>query len=408
MILHDSPLAHVHCPNCGREMRPGTECMVCATAARLTTLGLSEPPGRGGIVSEGAIPRISLGMPAARAEVGPAVELPRPAPAPAKVAPAPKVATAEARPRPVPTPVRPSASARRWYDPRVIWKRYLPPVRLVWIFLLGIAWSQGAFLAVGQATPILAILFLGILTDLGFQWIRFPKLRVPDAALATSLFVALIIWPATFDLALASIAVVSVGLRHVVRISGHPALNPAAAGIVLATILFAMPTSWHVGLAPEVSVAIALMGALLVARAPHTYRLPLGYFAAYLPLTVLLTFALGGAKHWLSVLELGALGPASIFFGVFMVTEPRTAPSARPAMWVFAILVGAVSAGFPVLFTEIPILGAFGVIAPFLALFVGNVFTFALPSARGARRPVAAGSGLAAARVVTAAPTGSD
>jgi hypothetical protein len=56
-------------------------------------------------------------------------------------------------------------------------------------------------------------------------------------------------------------------------------------------------------------------------------------------------------------------------------------------MWVFAISVGVVSAALPVVFTEVTALGAFGVLAPFLALFVGNVLTVALPSARGARRP---------------------
>jgi|GEM_PF-6728662 len=384
MILHDSPLAHIHCPACGREMRPGTSCMVCESARRLAALGLAGPVGPGGVVDEaptlGGVPR--------PVPPGPAASEPPAAITAGLVPPSPRAGAAfagdGALERPTVGPLRP---AKRRFRPMDIWKRYLPPVRLVWVFLLGIAWEQGGFDSAAQAGPILAVLFLGVVTDLGFQWVRFPRLRVPDAALATSLFLALIIWPGAVDYALVSIAVTAVGLRHVLRVGGHPLLNPAAAGIALATVLFGMSTSWHVGLTPTDSIVMAVLGAVLVARAPHTFRLPIGYFAAFMPLTVALTVALGGARHLVLLLEEGALGPASIFFGMFMVTEPRTAPSARPMMWVFAISVGVVSAALPVVFTEVTALGAFGVLAPFLALFVGNVLTVALPSARGARRP---------------------
>ena len=374
MILHDSPLAHIHCPTCGREMRPGTACMVCTTAARLKVLGLTDPIARGGVVgaaAEASADELAL------AEAG----LSLPVPGGRDTGP---VDARGGRPR-APGPVR-TRPARRRFKPIDIWKRYLPPVRLVWIFLLAIVWREDGFSSVAQAGPILAVLFVGVVTDLGFQRVRFPRLRVPDAALATSLFVAIIIWPASVGLAIVSIAVLSVGLRHLVRVNSHPWFNPAAVGITLATVVFGMSTSWHVGLTPVDALVVAVMGAVLIFRAPHTYRIAVGYFAAFLPLTAVLTLALGGGHHLLLLLEEGAIGPASVFFGVFMVTEPRTAPSSRLMMWAFAILVGVVAAALPVVFTEVPTLGAVGVLVPFLALFIGNLFTIVLPSARGARQ----------------------
>jgi hypothetical protein len=224
---------------------------------------------------------------------------------------------------------------------------------------------------------------IGALVDLGFQRIRFPRLRFPDAALATSLFVAIIIWPSALDLPLASIAVVSVSLRHIARIGGHPIFNPAAAGIAIATVLFGMTTSWHLVVTNADAVAVTLLGIVLVVRAPHTWRFPVYFFASYLVVALNLAVALGATSH-LALLAAGWLVPGSLFFGFFMVSEPRTAPSARWAMPIFAVLVGITSAAFPVVFTLVPVLGPIGVLAPFLSLFSGNLFTLALPSARGA------------------------
>lgn len=302
-------------------------------------------------------------------------------------------------PEPVHAVSIPAAAAkRRPFRPIDIWKRYLPPVRLVWLFLGIILAAVGGFDSGAIAGPLLIVPIVGAITDLAFQRVRFPRLRFPDAALATSLFLSLIIWPTSIDLALLSIAVVSVGLRHVVRISSHPLLNPAAAGISIATVLFALPTSWHVGLTPVDAAVIAFLGAILILRAPHTWRMPVFYFASYLPITVAITLAYGAGAHLAALLEVGALGPASVFFGMFMVSEPRTAPTARRAMIVFSAVVGISSGILPLVFTEIPELGALGVLAPFLALFIGNVLTATLPSARGTGRAAAKPAPRAAGR----------
>lgn len=439
-MIDESPLGHLHCPRCGREVRPGRSCPVCgpigySEAQRLeastlptapipdatTALARSPRGDRTTVVSPRhasalvgrprrsahrgpSIPRVEGRLPGDPRGVARSTALRLPPPMMEEPAP-PRVVLPEVEPLAA-APTRPRVNApappraRRPFRPIDIWKRYLPPVRLVWVFLGVILAFVGGFRSSAIAGPLLLVPIVGAITDLAFQRVRFPRLRFPDAALATSLFLSLIIWPTAVDLALISIAVVAVGVRHVVRVSSHPLLNPAAAGIAIATMLFAMPTSWHLGLSVADSVVIALLGALLIVRATHTWRMPVLYFATYLPATVALTLAYGGSAHLVPLLEAGALGPASIFFGMFMVTEPRTAPTARRPMAIFAGLVGISAAVLPIAFTEVPSLGALGVLAPFLALFIGNVFAAVLPSARGTRKPAPKAVPRASARVL--------
>jgi hypothetical protein len=382
-MMGDSPLGHVHCRRCGREMRPMSVCGLCGEPWMPPVLEprAPAPPVR---LDPYAVPAVARPAPAPTGATAPrAPSTAEPTEPDRRVAPADEPAFDLPAPR---RPILGRASAgRRPFRPIDLWKRYLPPVRLVWILLGVIAWFAGGFVSAAQAGIVISVPIIGAVTDLLFQKVRFAKFRFPDAALATSLFLVLLVWPATVDLPLASIAIASVGLRHVLRISGHPLFNPVAAGLTLGAVLFALPNSWHVGVGWDAIALIVAAGVLLVARAPHTWRLPTFYFATYLPLSLALSFALGVGANWLDLFLLGTLAPGAVFFGMFMVTEPRTAPSNRKAMVEFAILTGAASAVLPVIFTEVTAMSALGIIAPFLALFVGNVFTVALPTARGAR-----------------------
>ncbi len=226
--------------------------------------------------------------------------------------------------------------------------------------------------------------------DLAFQFVRFPRLRFPDAAVANGLFLSIILWPTTITLALVSVAVVTVGLRHVARVSSHPIFNPAAAGVLMAATLFAMPQPWHLGSTLTDTALVAALGLVLWSRALHTWRLWVPYFAFNLGATAVIAEMLGGPSALTLSIQVALLTAETFFFGLFMVTEPRTAPTSRRVMIVFGATVGLAAALLPVLFNEYPLLSALGVLVPYLALFVGNLLTAAVPSARGARQPARA------------------
>ena len=307
-------------------------------------------------------------------------------PRPADAALAKRPTSAPSRPRRA-APAIPRTGTRSGGLPRLseFVGRYLPPVRLVWCLLLLLAVETGLVASRGEAIPLFAMTVVAIATDLAFQWVRFPRIRAPDAAIATSLFLALILWPPQFDLPLASIVVASIGLRHIVRVAGHPVLNPAATGATIATAVFGLTASWHLGTSAWDAAVVAVLGAILVLRSPSSYRLPFGFFLAYLPAVVVLTVGLNGSGASAEVLAAAAFSPPAIFLGALMVPEPQTAPTAPALKWVYGGLVGLTAAVLPILLGDIPSLAPIGVLSPFVALFVGNAFTLGFPGTRGAR-----------------------
>ncbi|MCI4353528.1 MAG: hypothetical protein L3K14_09160 [Thermoplasmata archaeon] len=294
--------------------------------------------------------------------------------------------------------------ARRGFRPLDIWKRYLPPVRLVWIFLGVLAYYGGGFLNAASAEPLLVLPIVAALTDLGFQKARFPHIRFPDAAIAIGSFMMVLVWPGTISIVLISVMVAAVGLRHLLRVGGHPLFNPVAFALTVGFLAFGVQTSWRVGINLEEQLLVVALGAILIVKARHTWRFPVYFFGVFIPMSLVVAAILGAASMWKEVLLVGALSAQSVFFGFFMVSEPRTAPSARPIMSVYAMIVGGAAALFPLLFLKLPLISGLGAITPFLALFIGNAFTVLAPGARGARAPSAAPkpAGIVAAALVRA------
>jgi hypothetical protein len=342
------------------------------------------PPGEGAPEPD-APPPVSEGdpgpdAPPAPSDAPPAESPPGPTPEDPS-APAAPVATRRSAPR------RPT---RRHSLPVRIWKRYFPPVRLVWIFLFVILWNGGGFANRTVLLPLLVLPAVAVVADLYLQYTRFPKVRFPDAAIATGLFLSLILWPTTVSIELAAVAAATIGIRHLVRFRGHPVLNPAALGVTLAAVLFALPQPWHVGATVTDTALVALLGLVLWSRAWHSWRLWAVFFAVNIAATLTIAEYLGGGSALPLVIKNSVLGAQTIFFGFFMVTEPRTAPSARWAKIPYAALIGLSSALLPLLFVQSPALAALGVLTPYLSLFAGNLFAAALPRAR--RRAAAASS----------------
>ncbi|HEV2428885.1 MAG TPA: RnfABCDGE type electron transport complex subunit D [Thermoplasmata archaeon] len=248
-------------------------------------------------------------------------------------------------------------------------------------------WNGHGLRNFATAEPLLMLPAVAVFADLGFQAARFPRIRIPDAALANGFFLTVILWPTTVSVTLVAVAVVTVGLRHALRIASHPIFNPAAAGVLVAATVFALPQPWHVGATWTDSALVGVLGLILWSKAWPTWRIWGAYFVANAVAVALIADLLAGGRAVAGVLETSVFAATPIFFGLFMVTEPRTAPTARWGMWLFGGLVGSAAAVLPAVFAELPAYSALGVLAPYLALFVGNVVTAALPSARGVHRP---------------------
>jgi hypothetical protein len=195
------------------------------------------------------------------------------------------------------------------------------------------------------------------IVDLGFQSVRFTRLRFPDSALATGLFLALI-FPPTADLVLvAAVAFAAVSFRHVLRFGGRPWFNPAASGIVLGTLFLGLAPAWWVGIGPFGEVAVVALGLTLLARNRHQWRLPAAFLATY-GLLAVFEHAVAGTSLSVHVLLLQAIDPATLFFALFMVVEPRSAPAPAHEQVLFAGVVGVTAAFLPLFLPTLGILVA--------------------------------------------------
>jgi len=258
-----------------------------------------------------------------------------------------------------------SSAAPDW---RQKFRRALPPVRLLWLVLIGLGVYGSNYLGGLGATSLVVAPVIAGIVDLGFQSVRYNRPRFPDAALATGLFIALIFPPNASLVLVATVAFAAVAFRHVLRYRGHPWLNPAATGILLGTLFLGLAPAWWVGIGPYGELALVALGLVLLARTPHQWRLPALFFATYGLLSVV-EHVVAGTSLDPHVLLLQAVDPATLFFALFMVVEPRTAPAAAHEQVLYAGVVGVSAAFLPLFMPSLGIL---------VALLGGNLLAVVL------------------------------
>ena len=240
------------------------------------------------------------------------------------------------------------------------------PARLLWIFLIVLGVYAIAFTLQGDGiVPLIAQPALAVETDLLFQMFRYHRIRAPDAALATGLLLALLLPPSVPLIQAVCVASAAIALRHVLRIQEHPVFNPAAAGVLMGAIFFGLAPSWWGSIGVWLVVAL---GVVLTLRTPGSWRVPAAFLLSYGVLTVLGTLLFGEVTTP-TVLLLGALDPAVLFFGFFMAPEPRSSVTRSGDRWTFGLAVGIATAVLPALLPSL---------APLVALLFGNGLAVAL------------------------------
>ena len=242
--------------------------------------------------------------------------------------------------------------------------------------MLAVLGGYGVYYLAGLGLSLLFLLpIVAVVVDLLFQAARYSRIRFPDSSIATGLFIALL-FPPTASLVLCSTAVVAaIAAKHVLRTGGHPWFNPAALGVVAGTVLFALAPAWWVAVGPYGPYLGPALGIALVARVASRWRLPLAFILAY-GLFASLQHAVLGATLDPRVLLLQTLDPTTIFFALFMVPEPRTAPSFPAHQVLYGAVVGITAAFAPIAFPTLGLL---------VALLGGNLVALVLRQSTLAR-----------------------
>lgn len=239
----------------------------------------------------------------------------------------------------------------------------LPEVRLLVIFL-GVLGAVSAYELGGIGWASLVLLpLVAVTVDLGFQSVRFDAWRIPEPAIATGLFLALLLPPTVALGPAAAVTGAAVALRHCLRRKGRPLLNPAASGMILGAVIFGLAPAWWASVTQAEELLMIGLGVILAARTSGAWRPLAVFFAVYATATTAVHLAAGGFDAP-RILLLEAVDPSVIFLGLFLLAEPRTGPRAPARRTWYALLVAVLAVLLP-----------FGMpaVGPLVALLVGNL-----------------------------------
>ncbi|HEX4105045.1 MAG TPA: hypothetical protein VHX92_02315 [Rhizomicrobium sp.] len=192
-----------------------------------------------------------------------------------------------------------------------------------------------------------------------------------ESVVISALIITLIITPvAPGDFAgIAFLALVSawaMASKYMVAIRHRHLFNPAAFGAALVGIGLHRTVSWWVGDYPVLLPIIVLGGALMLTRLRY-----FGMVAAFAVVVLGLSIAfgdfssVGGVERSLSMMGVHSMFG---FFGLVMLTEPRTAPVGRWRQITYGALVG-------LLFSPYTHVGTY-YFTPEVAILCGNLFVF--------------------------------
>ena len=187
----------------------------------------------------------------------------------------------------------------------------------------------------------------------------------------SGLIIALIITPAGFNdpAALGFLAVVAawaMASKYLIAIKHKHLFNPACFGAAVLGTLLHRTVSWWIGDAAILLPIIILGGAPLVHRLRYV-EMVLAYAVVVLSISVAHgnTSTLAGMYNSFSNMGIHSM---FAFFGLVMLTEPRTAPLGRWRQVTYGALVG-------LLFSPFTHIGNY-YFTPEAALVCGNLFTF--------------------------------
>jgi Na+-translocating ferredoxin:NAD+ oxidoreductase RnfD subunit len=236
-------------------------------------------------------------------------------------------------------------------------------VTVALIALLAIA-SLGSWSVKGAGNALIAAAVCGAV-DLLCARIGRKKRHMPDGAVVTGLIIALILSATAAWYVVAATSLLAVVSKYVLVYKKKPMFNPAAVGLLLSVVLMRSGQSWWgaFGDLPAWTIVFLLIGGYLVSKRVNKFPQVLSFLGVYfLALLAMRLLHAGDAAD--------ALRPpfinASLFFALFMLTDPPTSPAKYKDQFVFGVIAAIVSA---------VVYAAFGgLMYLFVGLFAGNLF----------------------------------
>jgi len=265
--------------------------------------------------------------------------------------------------------------------------RHVLTYRLTLYYLTAIMLAALIMSAMGMVhQPVVSLVFstlIALLSCLGVNWAFAQVFGAEsnwESVCISALIIALIITPAApTDLAATGFLILvsawAMASKYLIATGKRHLFNPAAFGAALAGIGFHRAVSWWVGENAVLLPVILLGGALILTRLRY-YQMLASFAVVVLSLSVAHgdLSSVAGVTRALSMMGLHSM---FCFFGLVMLTEPRTAPLGMWRQMGYGGFVG-------LLFSPFTHVGGY-YFTPEAALLCGNLFTF-LSNKRRLRR----------------------
>jgi Na+-translocating ferredoxin:NAD+ oxidoreductase RnfD subunit len=215
------------------------------------------------------------------------------------------------------------------------------------------------------AAPHMLVAVLGAsLTELAVRRFDRGPLAFPSSAILSGMIVAFVLGPETPHAVTVAVGILATLSKHILTSDRWHIFNPAGLALLLSVPVFGTGQSWW-GALPDLSWPFVLVmlaaGAFIVDRV-NKFPLVLSFLGVSFALLTVL-----GRVDPLTAAELlrTPFVQAALFFALFMLTDPPTAPSRYTEQVVGGVLVAAVS-------VAAELLGA-GQAYLLVGLLIGNV-----------------------------------
>ncbi|MBI2579633.1 MAG: RnfABCDGE type electron transport complex subunit D [Candidatus Aenigmarchaeota archaeon] len=189
--------------------------------------------------------------------------------------------------------------------------------------ILTLAYSYTISPSPEKLLQIIAAPAVAVVLDAVIYKIRQKRLEFPWLGLITGLIIAALLAPQNIVFAL-GIPAIAIVLKHVIKFRGRNVFNPAALGLLIATLTGAFASWW------AVSALVIPFGIIAVYKTRRYYNA-----AAFLVVYYILSAARGSAL---------LLDYAALFFALIMIIEPVTTPSARKGQAMFGAATAILAA----------------------------------------------------------------
>ncbi|MBA2943759.1 RnfABCDGE type electron transport complex subunit D [Paenibacillus sp. CGMCC 1.16610] len=213
---------------------------------------------------------------------------------------------------------------------------------------------------------------IALITAVGMDWICFllgkRKKWLADGSVITGIIIGLILSTTTSWYLIVITVIMAILSKHLIVFKKKPVFNPAAFGLLLSILFFQTGQSWWgaFGDLPVWTIGFLLVGGYLVTNRVNKFPQVFSFLSAYFLLLLLMGF-----MHVGEVAD--AFRPpfinASLFFALFMLTDPPTSPASNKDQVIFGVLSAIVGVGVYVFFG--------GLMYLFIGLLISNAYQVA-------------------------------